>query len=204
MTVVKPRSEEILMNIAPLQPEHIEDAKRVIVTVVLEFYFDGFTADQLLAHYSKIGFLSDVESLQTTYDGNNGMLLGILDGSDVVGVGGIKKLTDNTGELVRLWLLPQYRNLGLGRRTVETLLQFARREGMRKLKLDTSRKCVDAITLFKKVGFGEVKPYKESIGDCFMEMDLDNDDEAAEQSLPEVTSQSALSAAPEAWDRLQL
>jgi GNAT superfamily N-acetyltransferase len=162
------------MDIAPLQPEHIDAAKRVIATVVLEFYFDGFTVDQLLAHYSKIGYLSDVESLQSTYDGNSGILLGILDGSDVVGVGGIKKLTEDTGELVRLWLLPQYRNQGLGRRTIEMLLQFARDEGIRKLQLDTSCKCVDAITLFKKVGFHEVTPYKESIGDCFMELDLHN------------------------------
>jgi GNAT superfamily N-acetyltransferase len=164
-----------MMNIAPLQTEHIEDAKRVIAAVALEFYFDGFSVDQLLEHYSKIGFLSDMESLQTTYDGDCGILLGIFDESKVVGVGGVRKLTVDTGELVRLWLLPKYRKLGLGRKTVALLLDFARREGLRALKLDTSRKCIDAISLFKKVGFNEVQPYKDSIGDCFMELDLNSD-----------------------------
>jgi ribosomal protein S18 acetylase RimI-like enzyme len=168
------RSAERMMDIAQLQTEHIEDAKRVIATVVLEFYFDGFTVDQLLEHYSKIEFLSDIDSLQTAYDGKNGTLLGVFDQSRLVGVGGAKKLSDDTGELVRLWLMPSYRNRGLGRRVVEMLLHFAKREGLRSLKLDTSRKCVDAIALFNKVGFQEVKPYKESIGDCFMELDLHN------------------------------
>ncbi len=168
------RREATVMRIEPLQATDIADAKRLIATVVLEFYFDGFTVDELLAHYAKVGYLSDIDSLQTSYDGSNGILLGVFDADALVGVGGVRTLTADVGELVRLWLLPSHRRLGLGRATVEKLLQFARHEGWRTIRLDTSRKCCDAIALFTKFGFREVSPYKESIGDCFMELDMGN------------------------------
>ena len=164
-----------MTRIEPLQAAHIGDAKRLIATVVLEFYFDGFTVQKLMDHYANTGYLSDIDSLEVMYDGRNGILLGVFDADELVGIGGVRMLTADVGELVRLWLLPSHRGLGLGRATVEKLLQFARCEGWSTLRLDTSRKCCDAIALFTKFGFRDVSPYKESIGDCFMELDLRRD-----------------------------
>ena len=73
---------------------------------------------------------------------------------------------------VRLWLLRDYRGLGLGREITAHLLRFARNTSWSRLRLDTSLRCTAAVGLFRKIGFREIHPYKESIGDCFMELDL--------------------------------
>jgi hypothetical protein len=46
------------MHIAPLKRSDVEKAKRVIATVVLEYYFDSrLTPDELLVRYEKDCFM---------------------------------------------------------------------------------------------------------------------------------------------------
>ena len=104
------------MRIAPIKCSDLEAAKRVIATVVLEYYFDGrYTPDELLVHYEKSGYLADLDRLEEEYDGRRGMLLGAFDGESVVGTGGVRQFDADTGELVRLWLLRDFRGRGIGR-----------------------------------------------------------------------------------------
>jgi putative acetyltransferase len=84
----------------------------------------------------------------------------------------VRQIDADSGELVRLWLLRGFRGRGVGRLIIERLLQFARCAGWNRLRLDTSFRCKEAVSLFRKVGFREIAPYKDSIGDCFMELDL--------------------------------
>jgi putative acetyltransferase len=160
------------MHIAPLRRSDIEAAKRVIVTVVLEYYFDGcYTADELLVRYEKSVNLADLSRPEEEYGGTHGLLLGAFEGGAVVGTGRVRQFDTDSGELVRLWLLRNFRGRGIGRHIVGRLLQFARDAGWRRLRLDTSFRCKEAVSLFRKVGFCEIAPYKESIGGCFMELD---------------------------------
>jgi putative acetyltransferase len=162
-----------MIQVAPLQRSDLNAAKRVIATVVLEFYFEGrYTTDELLVSYEKSGYLADLDRLEQEYGGSHGLLLGAFDGDAVVGTGGVRQIDADSGELVRLWLLRDFRGRGVGRQIMERLVQFARTAGWKHLRLDTSVRCKEAVALFRKVGFREVAPYKESIGDCFMELDL--------------------------------
>jgi len=161
------------MHIAPLKRSDIEAAKRVIATVVLEYYFDGrYTADELLIRYEKSGYLEDLSRLEEEYGGTHGLLLGAFEGEAIVGTGGVRQIDPDSGELVRLWLLRNFRGRGVGRQIVDRLLQFGRAARWMRLRLDTSFRCKEAVALFRKVGFREIAPYKESIGDCFMELNL--------------------------------
>ena len=161
------------MRIGPLTRSEVAAAKRVIATVVVEYYFQGrYTADELLARYEKTGYLADLDRLEEEYDGRRGLLLGVFDGEDLVGTGGIRQIDPNTGELVRLWLLRDFRGRGFGRKIADALLKFGRAAHWQRVQLDTSWHCQEAVALFRKLGFREIERYKESIGDCFMQLDF--------------------------------
>jgi len=174
-----------MTRIAPLNRSDLDAAKRVIATVVLEYYFDGrYTVDELLVRYEKSGYLVDLARLEEEYGGSRGLLLGVFEDEVVVGAGGVRRIDAETGELVRLWFLREFRGRGIGRQVIDRLLQFARSVGMKRLRLDTSFRCKEAVALFRKVGFREIPRYKESIGDCFMELDLTNKPNQSSEPTP--------------------
>jgi ribosomal protein S18 acetylase RimI-like enzyme len=69
-----------------------------------------------------------------------------------------------------MWFLPAYRGRGLGRRMAQQLLAFAREQRYERVLLDTSERCTDAISLFRKLGFQESERYKTGPTTVFMEL----------------------------------
>ncbi|KAL9610218.1 MAG: hypothetical protein Q9167_005067 [Letrouitia subvulpina] len=65
-------------------------------------------------------------------------------------------------EMKRLYISPAARGLGLGRKLVESVLDSARRMGYKEMKLDTLPTMVEAIALYKDVGFEETDKYYET------------------------------------------
>lgn len=62
-------------------------------------------------------------------------------------------------EMKRLYIAPEGRGQGLGRRLVEALMQDARRIGYREICLDTLPHMADAMGLYAKLGFAAIPPY---------------------------------------------
>ena len=78
-----------------------------------------------------------------------------LDGK-VVGGGGIYPtdgLSDDTCELVKMYLLPHARGLGLGKTLIEKCLQAARENGFHKVYLETMPELKQALKVYQKFGF---------------------------------------------------
>lgn len=78
-----------------------------------------------------------------------------LDG-EVVGGGGIYPtdgLADDTCELVKMYLLPHARGLGLGKTLIEKCLQAARENGFQKVYLETMPELQKALKVYQKFGF---------------------------------------------------
>jgi DNA-binding MarR family transcriptional regulator/ribosomal protein S18 acetylase RimI-like enzyme len=75
-----------------------------------------------------------------------------------VGCGAVKFAT---GELKRMWLAPEARGLGLGRRLLGTLEAAARDAGVRVARLETSGLLGEAVALYRSAGWVEVGAFND-------------------------------------------
>src|SRR5215213_10176304 len=78
-----------------------------------------------------------------------------------VGCGALKFHASAPTELKRMWVDPDSRGLGVGRRLLESLEALARRNGVEVLHLETNRALREAIELYRKAGFVEVAPFND-------------------------------------------
>jgi len=58
-----------------------------------------------------------------------------------------------------MWIRPDSRGLGLGRRLLDCCLEEARALGCRILKLDSERRLEAAVHLYRSYGFKEIPDY---------------------------------------------
>jgi GNAT superfamily N-acetyltransferase len=75
---------------------------------------------------------------------------------EVIGSIALRDLGDGELELKRMYLRPDLRGRGLGRRLLATALDWARANGSRAIKLDTSERMVAARSLYEAHGFQRV------------------------------------------------
>ncbi|MEO7426523.1 MAG: GNAT family N-acetyltransferase [Fibrobacteria bacterium] len=160
----------------PLTGDQVQAAKELIAEVVLEFYSDSEflpkTKAALLLHYEKTGYLDDLTRFATVYAKENGAFLILKNTAGLIGCGGLSRLDGSKGELARLWMRKEFRGRGLGRIIFDRLMRTAQALGYGEVFLDTSHRCEAAVALFRKNGFSECPPYKESLGDLFMRKSL--------------------------------
>jgi GNAT superfamily N-acetyltransferase len=78
-----------------------------------------------------------------------------------VGCGAVKHHSDAPAEIKRMWIAPQTRGLGLGRRLLETLEACARSGGARTAHIETSAVLTEALSLYRATGWVEVPPFND-------------------------------------------
>ncbi len=75
------------------------------------------------------------------------------------GCGGIQLFDDAYGEIKRMYVRPQFRGLGLGKRMLDHLADYARQHGMLVLRLETGISQPEAIGLYERYGFQRIPPF---------------------------------------------
>jgi GNAT superfamily N-acetyltransferase len=88
------------------------------------------------------------------------VLLACLRG-EPVGCVALKLYPDAPGEIKRMWVAPQARGLGLGRRLLKAVEDQARAAGVAVLHLETNRTLVEAIRLYRDSGYHEVPAFND-------------------------------------------
>jgi len=76
-----------------------------------------------------------------------------------IGCGALKFHPDAPAELKRMWVAPEARGLGLGRRLLEELEKHARQAGATTVRLETNRSLKEAIHLYRSTGYREVAAF---------------------------------------------
>lgn len=136
------------MKIRPIRPEDNKALAAIIRATLTEFganhpgtvYYDA-TTDTLYELFRK------PRSVYFVAESDNG---------EIVGGGGIfpsDGLPEDTCELVKMYLLPQVRGTGLGRKIIELCLQAAREMGFSKVYLESMPELHLALKVYEKFGF---------------------------------------------------
>jgi len=120
-------------------------------------------------------FEKELAELPGEYARPFGRLLLVAHGSEFAGCIALHKIREETCEMKRLYVRPQFRGKGLGKVLAERVVADAREIGYKRLRLDTVEPVMgDAVALYRKLGFREIAPYRENpiAGALYMELEL--------------------------------
>lgn len=90
-----------------------------------------------------------------------------------IGCGAVKHHRDARAEIKRMWIAPEARGLGLGRRLLHTLESCARDAGAREARIETNSDLTEAMTLYTSAGWNEVDAFNtEPFADRWLQKSL--------------------------------
>jgi ribosomal protein S18 acetylase RimI-like enzyme len=101
-------------------------------------------------------------------------------GGQPAGVAALKPIGQSSAEIKRVYVRPAARGRGIGRALLLQLIADARAEGCRSVRLETTDFMVEALNLYRSLGFVEVTAFEDSEMDaaglasfaCYMELVL--------------------------------
>lgn len=120
-------------------------------------------------------FEKELAELPGAYAPPRGRLLLAHDNEQLAGCVALRPVAEDTCEMKRLYVRPQFRSTGLGNQLAERIVNEARAIGYAKMRLDTLPGKMDrAIQMYRRLGFHEIgryyeNPYNEAM---YMELDL--------------------------------
>ncbi|MDE0330353.1 MAG: GNAT family N-acetyltransferase [Nitrospinae bacterium] len=120
------------------------------------------------------GFEEEVEALERVYGPPGGRFLILRSGERTAGCVALEDSGGKVCEMKRLFLRPEFRGRGLGRKCAEEIVRIARESGCNTVRLHTLPAMRAAIALYRSMGFREIPPYAEPPveGVVFMELGL--------------------------------
>jgi ribosomal protein S18 acetylase RimI-like enzyme len=116
-------------------------------------------AERFLEGFDSEGAL---EEAAASYRLPHGLFLLATADDEPVGCGALKFLDESTAELKRMWVSPNCRGLGVGRKLLSRLEAEARFRGYEMIVLDTNGSLTEAISLYKREGYVEVATYNDN------------------------------------------
>lgn len=166
-------SEDFSSGVQFIQLSHnsplVCEAKKLLTEYGDYMYNDlGLTA-------GKVNFFKDLEQFPTSnYLPPTGAFFLVRTGNTFVGCVGIKKLDQDSCEMKRLFVHSSFRGKGIGRLLCDYVIECCRKKGYKRILLDTNFEMKEAVALYHKCGFKEIKPYcvNENDHPIFMEFIL--------------------------------
>ena len=119
---------------------------------------------------------SELADLTNHYAAPGGtLLLAFNDHDDAIGTVGVRRWGEGIAELKRMYVRPEGRGSGLGRRLAEVAISFARDAGYSAIRLDSDQASMpEANRLYEQLGFVDIDRYRANDLPCarFMELPL--------------------------------
>lgn len=116
----------------------------------------GFAAQSVLDFY-----YGSANTLPTTPASRSELTLLGYDGSDIGGCISYRELEPAICEMKHLYVRPPFRQSGLGRGLVSSLISNAHEAGYRQIRLETVTFMGNAIRMYERMGFVRRTPYYE-------------------------------------------
>jgi len=142
------------------------DADFARARVLFEEYAAGLAIDLCFQ-----GFSQELDTLSRMYGPPRGVLLLAEIQDMAAGCAAVRPLDDIICEMKRVYVRPDFRGTGIGRRLTETALQAARDLGYSRIRLDTLPQMQAAQRLYEDLGFRDIPAYygEPMAGQRFME-----------------------------------
>jgi putative acetyltransferase len=140
------------ISIRTIQPEDNKPLAAIIRQTLEEFGAN---------HPGTVYFDPTTDALHELFSTTPGSIyfVAVKDGV-IVGGGGIfpsPGLPGDTCELVKMYLLPHVRGIGLGKKIIEACIQFARQTGYQQIYIETMPELKQAMQTYEKFGFRYLK-----------------------------------------------
>ena len=139
------------------------------VRILFREYADSLAFDLFFQDFEK-----ELESLPGRYAVPEGCLLIAQNQDGIVGCVAVRKIDNGLCEMKRLFVRPEYRGTGIGRRLAMEIIQTAIRLGYSRMRLDTTPSMNAATSLYRSLGFYDTAPYcyNPVPGAVYLELDL--------------------------------
>ncbi len=136
--------------------------------------FEEYAAEWPGPDLAAENFAGELTGLPGSYAPPEGRLLIAVFDDQPAGCIALRKLSDEAGEIKRLYVKPGFRNLRIGRSLVEAAIAEARKIGFAHVHLDTIRAMGRARAIYQSFGFREIDPYNDKAAEdtVFMTLEL--------------------------------
>jgi putative acetyltransferase len=143
-------------------PDQLDDV-RGLMRAFVAWHRQRHVADQDLIddYFDAAAFEEELASLPGKYAPPTGCLLLAVDDDEAIGCVALRSLDEGVCEMKRMFVRTEAQGLGAGRALAAAVIDEARTLGYRRMRLDTSVGQVEAIGLYRSMGFVTVEPYYE-------------------------------------------
>ena len=141
---------------SPLELVRVDssDLWEIARRLVLEY------AESLAIDLSFQDFERELADLSTQYGPPTGCFVIARSDGVALGCGGIRRISDATCEMKRLYVTPAGRHRGIGKKLIECLIQEAAQIGYAEVVLDTLPTMTSAQRLYESLGFERIAAYR--------------------------------------------
>jgi len=102
----------------------------------------------------------DIQNIDKFLPPHGRMLLAFKE-NEVCGIGALDGIESKTGEIKRMYVDPSFRYLGIGKAILNALLDFAKKEGLQKVRLNSPKFMEAAHSMYHSAGFYDIEVYPE-------------------------------------------
>ena len=158
-----------MLKIFPVETNEDLEVVKQLFTVYADYIFELLSPHSLpLAERLRTKALNEANNLPGEYVLPKGCILLAEYEDKIAGCITLSEIAGNICELKRLYVKPQFRRIGIGRKLTEAIIKKATQLQYKRMRLDTNSLFVGAKPLYRSFGFAETghiegSPLKNSV-----------------------------------------